>query len=139
MPTLVDPSATRRPRDRAPVPPCAHRRLFLGAGLVIGLAALAGAVQLVSGTFTPPVSDLEPLGMHSWVLPGLWLLCSVAVPWVGVAWAAWRRHPRTPAVVLVACASLAVELVVQIPFVGLSALQVVMGVPAVVLAWVSRR
>lgn len=42
-----------------------HRRLFVGAAALIALAGAAGAVQLLTGTFTPPVADLEPLGLTS--------------------------------------------------------------------------
>jgi hypothetical protein len=100
---------------------------------MVALGGAAGAVQLVTGTFTPPVSDLAPLGLTSWVLPGLWLFASVAVPWSFAALLAWRRSPRAPLAVLVACGLLVLELLVQIPFVGPSALQAVMGSVAVVL------
>lgn len=49
------------------------------AGLT-SLAAWVGAGQLVLGVFTPPVDDLDGLGLESWLLPGLWLAASVAVP-----------------------------------------------------------
>ncbi|MGV8965879.1 MAG: hypothetical protein ACOH2F_06330 [Cellulomonas sp.] len=84
-------------------------------------------MQLLTGTFTPPVTDLEPLGLTSWTLPGAWLFATVAVPSSAAAWLAWRRAPLAPAAVLVASGTLAVELVVQIPFIGPSALQAVFG------------
>jgi len=98
---------------------------------VIALAGLAGAVQLASGTLTPPVSDIESLGLTSWVLPGVWLFASVSVPSGAAAWLAWRRSPIAPTAVLIASGLLGVELLVQIPFVGPSALQAVMGSAAV--------
>jgi hypothetical protein len=58
----------------------------------------------------------------------------VAVPSTVAAWLAWRRSPHAPTAVLVASALLAVELLVQIPFVGPSMLQAVMGTVAIVLA-----
>jgi hypothetical protein len=106
------------------------RRTFVVAGAVLALAGTAGAVQLMAGASTPPVDDLEPLGLHSWVLPGLWLFVSVAVPWTVVAIAAARRHPATPRAVLVACGLLLFELIVQVPFVGPSPLQAVLGAAA---------
>jgi hypothetical protein len=109
-----------------------RRTLATTAGLT-AIAALGGAGQLVSGTFTPPVSDLEPLGLSSWVLPGVWLAASVAVPCAVTAWLAWRESVWTGVAAMVAGGLLAVELVVQIPFVGLDPLQAVMGVVAAVL------
>ena len=44
------------------------------------VAAWVGAAQLVLGVYTPPVSDLEPLGLETWLLPGLWLAASVGLP-----------------------------------------------------------
>lgn len=109
-----------------------RRTLAWTAGLT-ALAALGGAGTLVSGTFTPPVSDLEPLGLSSWVLPGVWLTASVAVPCAVTAWSAWRESMWTGVAAMVAGGLLAFELVVQIPFVGLDPLQAVMGVVAAVL------
>lgn len=103
------------------------RRTFVGAGGLLALAGTAGAVQLLIGAATPPARDLDPLGLHSWVLPGVWLLLSVAVPWAVVFVLAVRRRPATPNAVLVASGLLVFELVVQIPFVGPSPLQVVIG------------
>lgn len=122
-------------------------RLPYRTGLVLGEAVLAlggvvGAAQLVTGTVTPPLSDLAPLGLSSWVLPGVWLFVSVAVPSSAAAVLAWRRSPTAPAAVLAASAALAVELLIQIPFVGTSVLQAVCGSAALALAvtaWRARR
>lgn len=111
-----------------------HRRVLVVAEAVVSVAGAAGAVQLMTGTFTPPVSDLEPLGLTSWVLPGLWLFATVAVPSATAAWLAWRRSPLTPVAVLVAAALLLVEVTVQIPFIGPSVLQAVFAVVAIALA-----
>ena len=125
----------RGPRTVSPVdaPPVPWRRTL---GVLAGLTAvcgLAGAVQLVTGTFTPPVSDLAALGLDSWVLPGVWLAASVAVPCGVTAVLAWRRSRLVGAAATVAGLLLAVELAVQVPFIGWSALQAVMGSVAVVL------
>ena len=61
-------------------PPAPWRRTLAGLTAFTAAGAWVGSAQLLTGTFTPPVSDLEPLGLDSWVLPGLWLLASVAVP-----------------------------------------------------------
>jgi hypothetical protein len=106
-----------------------RRTLGATAGLT-ALAATVGAVQLVTGTFTPPISDLEPLGLTSWTIPGLWLAASVAVPCGGTAVLAWRGSARSGAAAVVAGGLLGVELAVQVPFVGLDPLQAVMGLVA---------
>jgi hypothetical protein len=108
-----------------------HRVVFVVAESLIAIGGAAGAVQLASGTFTPPVSDLKPLGLSSWTLPGAWLFATVAVPSGAAAWLAYRRSPAAPEAVLVASGLLALELAVQVPFVGPSALQAVFGTAAV--------
>jgi len=113
------------------------RWVFVCAESVLAAAATAGALQLASGSFTPPRSDLDALGLSSWVLPGVWLFVSVAVPSGTAAWLAARRSPATPTAVLVASSLLAVELLVQIPFVGPSGLQAVMGTAALALGGLS--
>jgi hypothetical protein len=110
------------------------RWIFIVVEAFVAVGALMGSLQLATGAYAPPVSDLEPLGLTSWTLPGIWLFVSVAVPSTTAAVLAWRRSPRTPGAVLVASGLLVVELLVQIPFVGPSALQVVMGTIAIVLA-----
>lgn len=103
------------------------RRIFIPVEAVVALGGFAGTWQLWTGTYAPPVSDLEPLGLESWKLPAVWLLCSVAVPSTIALVAAVRRHPRTPEAVLAASGLMLVEVTVQIPFVGPSALQAVFG------------
>lgn len=115
------------------------RRWLVGVEGFVAVAGAAGAVQLFTGTFTPPVSDLEPLGLTSWRLPAVWLFASVAVPSALAAWFVWRDDARALAAVCVASALLVVELLVQIPFIGPSALQVVMGTLAVTAVLLARR
>jgi hypothetical protein len=110
------------------------RAVFLVVWCLTLVGALGGAASLITGLGAPPVGWLEPLGLTSWVLPGLWLLASVAVPSAVVVALAWRRSRWTPTAVLAASALLAVELLVQIPFVGLSVLQAVFGLVAVGMA-----
>jgi hypothetical protein len=117
-----------------PMPRHRFRWVFVILEGLIAIGGLAGTWQLINGTFAPPVEDLEPLGLTSWVLPGVWLFASVAVPSTVAAWLAWRRSPYAPTAVIVASALLAVELLVQIPFVGPSVLQAVFGTLAIVLA-----
>ncbi|QTE27985.1 hypothetical protein [Pengzhenrongella sicca] len=111
--------------------PCPHRRTFITAESLVAIGGVVGAAQLVTGTVAPPVTDLAPLGLTSWVLPGVWLAATVAVPSATAAWLAWRRAPLAPTAVLAASGLLALELGVQIPFVGPSVLQAVFGAVAV--------
>jgi hypothetical protein len=106
----------------------------LVAESLIAVGGAAGAVQLMTGTFTPPTSALEPLGLKTWRLPAVWLFVSVAVPSTTAAWLAFRGSPHAPVAVLAASGLLALELGVQIPFVGPSALQAVFGSAAVGIA-----
>jgi hypothetical protein len=109
------------------------RWIFVVLEAFVLVGALSGAVQLWTGTYAPPVSDLDPLGLDSWKLPAVWLFCSVAVPSAVALVAALRRWPRAPQVVIVASVLLLVEVTVQIPFVGPSVLQAVMGAIALLL------
>jgi len=115
-----------------------RRSLVATCGLT-SAAGLVGAAQLVSGTFTPPVRDLDPLGLESWVWPGVWLAASVAVPCGVAAWLAWRSSPRVGRAAVVAGCLLLVELAVQVPFVGPDPLQAVMALVAVALVAMGRQ
>ncbi|GIG28292.1 hypothetical protein [Cellulomonas marina] len=133
----ADDAVPRGPRvvERGPE----HRRTFVVVDGLVALTAAGGAAALVAGVGTPDVALLAPLGLHSWVLPGLWLAASVAVPSGAAAVLAARRDPRTPAAVFVAAGLLVVELVVQVPVVGPSVLQAVMAVPASVTGLLALR
>ena len=103
---------------------------------------LGGGIMLMSGRGTPPVEAIASLGLSSWVLPGVWLTASVAIPAAGAVYLAWRGSPWTPRAVLVASGLLAIELLVQIPFLGVNGLQAAMaliGGTAAALAWQARR
>jgi hypothetical protein len=99
-------------------------------GGVTALGGLMGTGQLVGGVATPPAADLPP-GLNSWVIPGLWLFASVAAPWTVATGLVWLRSAAAPKAVLLASASLAVELAVQLPFLGPSVLQAVFAAVAV--------
>jgi hypothetical protein len=117
------------------------RRTFVAGEGLVALAGAAGSAQLLAGIATPPDSALDPFerfGVTGWGLPAVWLFLTVAAPSGLAAWSAWRRSSRTPALVLAASGLLAVELLVQIPFLGLDVLQAVFGAVAVglgVLGW----
>jgi hypothetical protein len=116
------------------MPALRFRKTFVVVEALLAFAGLSGAIQLLSGSFTPPVEDLRPLGMDNWILPGLWLLLVVALPSVTAAALAARRSPRAPLAVMVASALLLLDVIVQVPLVGFSGLQVVFGVVALVMA-----
>ena len=101
---------------------------------LVGIGGLAGSIQLLAGAATPPVSVLTPLGLSSWTLPAGWLFITVAVPSGLAAWLAWRRSVWAPVAVLLASALLVTELLVQIPFLGFSILQLIFGTVAVGMA-----
>ena len=132
---LLNPSPTTvTPKRR-------HRRTLLTIESVMAVFGLAGGVMLMSERGTPPVETISALGLSSWVLPGVWLVASVAVPSSVAAYLAWRGSTMTPTAVLVASILLALELLIQIPFLGVNALQAVMaliGGAAAALAWQSR-
>ena len=113
------------------------RRTFVAGEGLVALAGAAGSVQLLAGIATPPDSALDPFerfGVTGWGLPAAWLFATVAAPSGLAAWSAWRGSSRTPALVLGAGALLALELLVQIPFLGLDVLQAVFGAVAIGLA-----
>ena len=136
MSTLTVPSSPSVTRTRR------HRRSLVAIESTMAVAGLGGGIMLVSGHGTPPVEALAPLGLSSWVLPGVWLTASVAVPSALAAALAWRGSPWTPRAVMVASALLGVELLVQIPFLGVNGLQAAMalvGGTAATLAWRARQ
>jgi hypothetical protein len=113
------------------------RRAIVVIETLVALGGLAGSIQLLAGVATPPVSALRPLGFSSWTLPAGWLFLSVAVPSGVAAWLAWRRSAWAPAAVLLASALLVIELLVQIPFLGFSILQLIFGAVAIGMAVVA--
>jgi hypothetical protein len=110
------------------------RRTIVAVESLVGLGGLAGSIQLLAGVATPPVSVLSPMGLSSWALPAGWLFLSVAVPSGLAAWLAWRRSQWAPPAVLLASSLLATELLVQIPFLGFSLLQLIFGAVAIGMA-----
>ena len=115
------------------------RRTIIAVESLVGLGGMAGSIQLLAGVATPPVSVLTPLGLSSWALPAGWLLLTVAAPSGLAAWLAWRRSRWAPPAVLLASALLAAELLVQIPFLGFSLLQLIFGAVAIGMAFVGLR
>jgi hypothetical protein len=127
----ADSTATDRTRIEKDYP---FRRTIVITESVLGLAGLAGSIQLLAGVATPPVSALNPLGLSSWTLPAGWLFLSVAAPSGMAAWLAWRRSAWAAPAVFLGSALLATELLVQIPFLGPSILQLIFGTVAAGMA-----
>ena len=46
------------------------RTIFVAIETLVALGGVMGTVQLLTGTFTPRVAVLEPIGLSSWVLRG---------------------------------------------------------------------
>lgn len=86
------------------------------------LAALAiwGGISLIVGApgFRMPVEWLDPVGLDSWVLPGIALIVLIggAMGWAAVA--GWRSSRHAPAVSLAAAAVLFGWLAVQLAVIG---------------------
>lgn len=149
MLTLPHRQRTAAEHTPAPPPTPAHtaapsaaptrpfRWTMAAAEAFVALGALMGTVMLVAGVNTPPLSAIDEIGLESWVLPGVWLFVSVAVPSATAAWLAFRGSRHAPTAVLVASALLIVELAVQLPFLGFSLFQLVFAALAVVLAVVA--
>jgi hypothetical protein len=135
---MTSPELDRRGSTRRAEQTWPHRRALAVLAGFTSIAGIAGSIQLLGGIATPPDSDLPP-GLSTWVLPGLWLLASVGIPSGVAAVLVWRRSPWGPAAALVAAAALGVELLVQIPFIGPSVLQLVFGLLAAAMALMAFR
>ncbi|HWC35104.1 MAG TPA: hypothetical protein VG650_09780 [Mycobacteriales bacterium] len=109
-----------------------YRRSIVAVEGFMAMAGAIGAAQLIAGVATPPRDSL-PFGWSDWTLPGLWLIATVAVPSLVASVAALRGSRLMPPAVLAASGLLGVELLVQIPYVGLSWLQLVCGLVAVTM------
>ena len=135
-----EPSAQQLSAAVTSLPEYAFRRSMGAIEIALAAAAAVGVVQLGAGIATPPDSQL-PFGLDSWAWPAVWLFATVCVPSVVAAVALSRRARSGPSLVIVATVLLAIELLVQIPFVGLNWLQLVValvGATAATMAVVAR-
>lgn len=114
-------------REAAQPHPFSFRRTIAALSAFVFVGAVSGVVQLWFGLAAPPVSDLDALGLDSWRLPALWLLATVTIPCGVTCFAALRRRAWAPRAAAVAAVLLLIEVTVQIPFLGPSALQAIMG------------
>jgi hypothetical protein len=109
----------------------------------VGVGAVYGGVMLVRDSWGLPVTDLAPLPLHSWVLPGVALLVSVAAPMLAAAVLVARRHGLAADASVLAGAILAGWIVVQLAVIGpqmaLQAVMFVLGLVTAALGLLLRR
>jgi len=105
----------------------AVRAALVVVELFIGVGAVYGGIMLIRDSWALPVTDLEPLPLDSWVLPGAALLVFVAAPTLSAALLVARRHVRAADLSVVAGAVLVGWILFQLAVIGPQmALQVVM-------------
>jgi hypothetical protein len=119
------------------------RVLLVVLELFVGVGAVYGGVMLIRDLWGLPVSDLAPLQFDSWVLPGLALLASVAVPMLAAAYLVTRGRARAADASVLAGAILVGWILFQLAVIGprmaLQAVMLVFGVVIVGLGLVLRR
>lgn len=98
-------------------------RLLATFETLFAASAVYGGISLVVGApgFTMPVEWLAPLGLTSWVLPGIALALGIggALAWASVF--AWRADFRAPVAALAACGVLTGWLAIQFGVIGVRA------------------
>lgn len=82
--------------------------------VLVALNAVYGGIGLVVDGMGMPDEWLEHLPVDSWVLPGVALLLTVAVPQAVAAVAVWRAGERAPVVGSLAGAALVLWILVQL-------------------------
>jgi hypothetical protein len=134
-------AAVREPAVRARV--TYTRVALVMLEVFVGVGAVYGGVILVRDSWGLPVTDLAPLPLHSWVLPGVALLVSVAVPMLAAAVLVARRHVLAADASVLAGAILAGWIVVQLAIIGpqmaLQAVMFVLGLGTAALGLLLRR
>ncbi|WP_206796386.1 hypothetical protein [Amycolatopsis sp. MtRt-6] len=98
-------------------------RLLATFETLFAASAVYGGISLVVGApgFTMPVEWLAPLGLTSWVLPGIALALGIGgtLAWASVF--AWRIDFRAPIAALAACGVLTGWLAIQFGVIGVRA------------------
>lgn len=123
------------------------RRGWAGWGLLVvlllvGIGAVYGGIGLVADGMGMPTAWLVHLPVHTWTLPGIALLVTVALPQLVAAWFVWRRDHRAGVVGVAAGAALVLWIAVQLlllqRYYFLQPVVAVLGVVEVLLAlwWV---
>ncbi|RSM38142.1 hypothetical protein DMA12_34245 [Amycolatopsis balhimycina DSM 5908] len=101
----------------------ATMRLLAVFETLFAASAVYGGIALIAGApgFTMPVEWLAPLGLTSWVLPGIALALVVGGTFAGASVFAWRGDSRAPGTALAACAVLTAWLAIQFGVIGVRA------------------
>ncbi|RSD11645.1 hypothetical protein [Amycolatopsis eburnea] len=101
----------------------ATMRLLATFETLLAASAVYGGVSLVARApgFTMPVEWLAPLGLTSWVLPGVALVLVVGGSAAVASVFAWRIDFRAPVAALAACTVLAGWLAIQFGVIGVRA------------------
>jgi hypothetical protein len=119
------------------------RWVLIALELFAGVGAVYGALMLVRDSWRLPLDYLDPLPLHSWVLPGIALFGLVAVPMLAAAVLVWRRAGHAADVSIGAGVLLAGWIAVQLAVIGprmaLQAIMAVIGLAVAGLGWWWRR
>ncbi|MEU7788916.1 hypothetical protein [Amycolatopsis sp. NPDC049159] len=101
----------------------ATMRLLATFETLLAASAVYGGISLAAGApgFTMPVDWLAPLGLTSWVLPGLALALGIGGTLAAASVFAWRIDFRAPVAALAACGVLTGWLAVQFGVIGVRA------------------
>jgi hypothetical protein len=95
------------------------RRGWAGWGLfgmlcLVGVNAVYGGIGLIVNGMGMPDDWLERTPFDSWLLPGIALLVTVALPQFAAAWVVARRDPRAPLIGVLVGAALVLWILVQL-------------------------
>ncbi|GLY38202.1 hypothetical protein Amsp01_042260 [Amycolatopsis sp. NBRC 101858] len=101
----------------------ATMRVLAAFETLFAASAVYGGISLIAGApgFAMPVEWLEPLGLTSWVLPGIALALAVGGALAGASVFAWRLDFRAPIAALAAGAVLTGWLAIQFGVIGVRA------------------
>lgn len=108
------PAQTRAGRRERREQGTAWRWALFGVLVLVGASAVYGGVGLMADGLGMPPDWLDSTPFTSWVLPGVALLVTVALPQLGAAWLVVVHHPRAALGALVVGAALVLWIAVQL-------------------------